>query len=466
MADTLPGLGAEPDDEEAEVDDDLHGGEESEAQSGLGRGLAAIIPTLADLDAPAPPARRRRRRGGVAALLGPPTEDTSADEEDAPAAPVSPPRAFAPGTVPPADPVGAPDAAVRSVEEVRPPPAGPTKAVAAPDVPVPVVGGESGDAAPDVPVPVVGGESGDAAPDVPVPVVGGESGDAAPDTVPVPVVGGESGDAAPDTVHVPVVGGESGDAAPDTVHVPAPSAVRKLRDDLVGALLDGLANTMALDLCAYLHEGPGEEPHLFLQSPSMDTIGADRTFGLFAALHAGLRAGRSEPEFAVAGFRGVAVATLGEGSRGLWAVARAGDVTGAEREVAARFCRSFGRAVHQLDGAAASASTSARPLRVEVHRARDSVLAEVQVRLGDQIRPGHGRAATQVEAITRAVLVAAGRPVTFRYASEVAHEGEHAAVVLVEGGDHAVALGSALSPESGGVATAQAALRALDGLTA
>ena len=56
MADTLPGPGAEPDDEEAEVDDDLHGGEESEAQSGLGRGLAAIIPTLADLDAPAPPA--------------------------------------------------------------------------------------------------------------------------------------------------------------------------------------------------------------------------------------------------------------------------------------------------------------------------------------------------------------------------------------------------------------------------
>ena len=89
----------------------------------------------------------------------------------------------------------------------------------------------------------------------------------------------------------------------------------------------------------------------------------------------------------------------------------------------------------------------------------------MQVRIGDQIRPGHGRAATRVEAVTRAVLVAAGHHVIFRYASEVAHEGEHAAVVLLEAGDHAVALGSALSPESGGVATAQAALRALDGLT-
>jgi hypothetical protein len=147
-------------------------------------------------------------------------------------------------------------------------------------------------------------------------------------------------------------------------------------------------------------------------------------------------------------------------------VARVEEITGPEREVAARFCRSFGRAVHQLDGAASPATTIATPVYVEAHRSRDSVLAEVQVRIGDQVRPGHGRADTQVEAITRAVLVAAGRHLMFRYASEVAHEGEHAAVVLLEGGDHAVSLGSALSPESGGVATAQAAIRALDGLAA
>jgi hypothetical protein len=241
--------------------------------------------------------------------------------------------------------------------------------------------------------------------------------------------------------------------------------VRKLRDDLVGALLDGLANTMALDLCAYLHQGPGEEPHLFLQSPSLDGIGPARAYALFDALRADLEAGGSPTEFFAAGFRGVVVTTVGDGSRGVWAVARADDITEHEREVASRFCHSFGRAVHQLDGAATPASTIARPLQVEVHRARDSVLAEVQIRVGDQIRPGHGRATTRVEAITRAVVVAAGHDVTFRYASEVAHEGEHAAVVLLEAGDHAVALGSALSPESGGLATAQAALRALDGLT-
>ena len=324
MADTLPGLGGDADGADDELD-------ELEPQSGLGRGLAAIIPTLADLDAPAPRPRRSRRRGGVAALLG-----TPADEPEAP----------------------------------EPPPAS------------------------------------------------------------------------------------------------APSAVRKLRDDLVGALLDGLANTMALDLCAYLHEGPGEAPHLFLQAPSLDAIGPERAYTLLNTLRVELEAGRSDAELATAGFRGVGVATVGDGSRGLWAVARTDGISVPEREVATRFCRSFGRAVHQLDGAAAPATTMATPVRVQAHRSLDTVLAEVEVRVADQIRPGHGRAATRVEAITRAVLVAAGRHVDFRYASEVAHEGEHAAVVLLEGQDHAVALGSALSPEPGGVATAQAAIRALDGLAA
>jgi len=377
VADTLPGLGVGSDDDEPEAEGSEVGGGrpdlEEEPQSGLGRGLAAIIPTLADLDTPPPSGRRRRRRGGVAALLGTPAEA----------------------------------AAPTVVGTETPAPIEATPAVAAAPPPV--------DPEPSV------------------------------DTVPERL--------------------DDTERHPEPVHIPAPSAVRKLRDDLVGALLDGLANTMALDLCGYLHQEPGEEPHLFLQSPALDAIGPARAYALFDALRVDLAAGRSDPEFAAAGFRGVAVATVGDGSRGLWAVARADDITTPEREVATRFCRSFGRAVHQLDGAAAPANTIARPLHVEVHRSRDSVLAEVQVRIGDQILPGHGRAATRVEAITRAVLVAAGHHVTFRYASEVAHEGEHAAVVLLEGGDHAVALGSALSPESGGVATAQAALRALDGLT-
>lgn len=354
-----------PDDASADA-----GEGDEEGQSGLGRGLAAIIPTLAgELASNPATARRRRRRGGVAALLGAAAEP--ADEVDS-----------------------------------KPAPDEPTA-----DDPAPA----EGPAATDVVAP-------------PLPL-----GD------PTPV------------------------DAPDPVR--APSAVRELRDDLVGALLDGLARTMALDVCGYLHHPPGERPHLFLLSPPLDGIGPARAYELFDALRADLESGASTPMLEVAGFRGLTVTTAGVGSRGVWVVARAGGgITDAEREVATRFCRSFGRAVHQLDGAAAPAMTIATPVHVRAHRARDSVLAEVQVRIGHQIRPGQARADTGVEAVTRAVIEAADRPVGFRYASEVAHEGEHAAVVLLEGGDHAVALGSALTREGGGVATALAAIRALDGL--
>lgn len=401
MAETLPGFDAEP----GEI-------EEDEPQSGLGRGLAAIIPTLApDLDEPAPTRRRRRRKGGgVAALLGAPADD--------------------PPPVDPAD-VGAGGASEAAPSDPRDTGATTDPTAADDEATFGIVAAAPSAAAADA-------TTTDGAPP-PVPAV-----------PPEPSAGLDSPAPA--------------EAEPE--HQPAPSAVRKLRDDLVGALLDGLANTMALDVCAYLHAGTGEEPQLFLQAPSLDAIGPSRSFALLDRLRVDLEEGRGRTDFSVAGFEGICVATLGAGSRGLWAVARSAGITAPEREVANRFCRSFGLAVHQLDGTASPATTLAVPVEVEAHRARDSVLAEVQVRLGDQIRPGHGRAATRVEAITRAVLVAAGRHVTFRYASEVAHEREHAAVVLLEGVDHSVSLGSALSPHPGGVATAQAAIRALDGLAA
>ncbi len=148
-------------------------GDDVESPSGLGRGLAAIIPTLADLDAPAPTPKRRRRRSGAEAVLG-----AVADSPNPPA---------------PAD------------DEATPAP-------------------------------------------------------------------------------------EPG--AVESTHVPAASAVRQLRDDLVGALLDGLANTMAID------ELPGaaldEVSHVSVSSSiswprsfgDMSTRGHDRAdVGLHGVVH-------------------------------------------------------------------------------------------------------------------------------------------------------------------------------------
>jgi hypothetical protein len=248
---------------------------------------------------------------------------------------------------------------------------------------------------------------------------------------------------------------------------PDAGAVRQLRDDLVRALLDGLVNTIRLDLCAYVHQENGGDPELFLRAPALARLGPQRVWALFAALRRATARERGDEAFDVAGLRGLLVATGGARSTGVFALARVDDLTERERTVAGRFCSSFGRAVHQLAGdPLRGAETEDRAIPVEIHEARDSILARVQVEVDGRLLPGSGRADTRVEAVTRAVIDAHPTESVFRYASEVSHGGEHAAVVLLESPSGAVALGSAVTGDAGSRATAHAAVRAAAGLTA
>jgi hypothetical protein len=240
-------------------------------------------------------------------------------------------------------------------------------------------------------------------------------------------------------------------------------SVRQLRDDLIRALLDGLVNTMRLDLCAYVHVEADGEPELFLRSPALASLGPRRAWILFAALREAAAAERSDDDFHVAGMHGLVAATGGSRSTGVFALARVDGLGAEERTVSGRFCVSFGRAVHQLAGDRIRLAHTDR-LGVEIHETRDSILARVQVAAGNILMPGSGRATTRVEAVTRAVLDAHGVDAVFRYASEVSHGEEHAAVVLIESPDGAVALGSALTGEAGSRATAYAARRAITAL--
>jgi hypothetical protein len=223
---------------------------------------------------------------------------------------------------------------------------------------------------------------------------------------------------------------------------------------------------MRLDLCAFVHQESGREPVLFLRSPALATLGPQRAWTLFAALRDGVTRERSDESFDVAGLRGLLVATGGSRSAGLFALARVDDLTDRERAVAHRFCSSFGRAVHQLAGdRLRQAETEDRTVAVEIHEARDSILARVQLEVDGRVLPGTGRSDTRVEAVTRAVIDAHPTQPVFRYASEVSHGDEHAAVVLLESTEGAVALGSAVTQDGGGRATAHAAARAAAGLT-
>jgi hypothetical protein len=370
----FPDLDAGPD-----GDDDL------ENQSGLGKGLSAIIPQLAGLDSSS---RSPRSGGGIASLI----PDSGADEDVAATA-----RESSAGD------------------------GGPTDEGAAPtDV-------ESEDA---------GAAAGEAE----------DSGDVEPDD------GEAGGGVDPD---------ESGDPLVDRGR--DIGSVRQLRDDLIRALLDGLVNTMRLDLCAYVHVEVDGEPELFLRSPALSSLGPRRVWDLFAVLREAAAAERSVDDFHVAGMQGLVAATGGSGSTGIFALARVDGLGDEERAVSGRFCASFGRAVHQLAGDRIRLAHTDR-LGVEVHETRDSILARVQVAAGNTLMPGTGRATTRVEAVTRAVLDAHDVDAVFRYASEVSHGEEHAAVVLLESQDGAFALGSAVTDEAGSRATAYAARRAITAL--
>ncbi|MEL7207421.1 MAG: hypothetical protein AAGK32_04175 [Actinomycetota bacterium] len=121
--------------------------------------------------------------------------------------------------------------------------------------------------------------------------------------------------------------------------------------------------------------------------------------------------------------------------------------------------------MHQLAGEHLDGADGDQVL-VEIHEARDSLLARVRLPDGIAAQPGSGRASTRVEAVTRAVVDGLGSDAVFRYASEVAHGGEHAGVVLLEGPDGSVGLGSAVTRSTGAVATANAARRAVEALEA
>ena len=176
---------------------------------------------------------------------------------------------------------------------------------------------------------------------------------------------------------------------------------------------------MRLDLCAYVHQEFGGEPELFLRAPALAALGPQRAWTLFAALREATTRDRSDDGFDVAGLRGLVVATGGARSTGVFALARVDDLTDRERSVAARFCSSFGRAVHQLAGdRLRAADEEDTAVAVVVHEARDSILARVQVEVDGRRLPGTGRADTRVEAVTRAVLdahpAAAGVPLRER----------------------------------------------------
>ena len=211
----------------------------------------------------------------------------------------------------------------------------------------------------------------------------------------------------------------------------APSALDPvLLHDAAGAILGGLEQSLAPDLCAYVHDA-GDRPTLHMRTPALGALTPDAAFWLFSELRGRLH-GLAEDPLDAAGFRGITVRVAGDGTAGLFAVARRSQIADAERSAARSYCQTFGQALHD-------------PI----------IVPEVQA--GDA---GEHREAS-LESVARSALHSMGPRVAFRYAGARSEDGHFVALVLAEGPGNKAALAQATArARSSGV---EAAARAAAG---
>lgn len=242
-------------------------------------------------------------------------------------------------------------------------------------------------------------------------------------------------------------------AGPTPLSARSRKLVERLHGDLVVALLDGLASTVACDLTAYVHQPDRGAPVLHLGRPDMAELTPAQMFDLSRALDA---LGRSRPgvvePLAAGGFEGVAVVVAGTGARGLWVAARRGKPL-ADRDAAVAYARGTGAAATLVDVSGSGAPTA--PPAVSVRVGEGQVQAEVVV--GGV--PASAGAPTGVEAAARAALAATGTDAEFLYAAAARDEPDAASVVLVRN-DGRVGVGCAAGAFESAALTASAALRA------
>jgi hypothetical protein len=205
-----------------------------------------------------------------------------------------------------------------------------------------------------------------------------------------------------------------------------------------------LASAVPLDLCAYLHAAGDLGPQLYLTSPTLAEMDATEAFNLFSALRDALEDEHEGDEtILLGGYLALAVTTRGRASRGLHVVGRRERaLEDAERELAVKVCRAFGRAAHAVE--AAAGRPRPRPARVSVEIAGEATRAEVAVPVGGEVRAGSAEAASAPRAVALAVVDAVDRSLKLAEAVEGEIGSERAVLVLLADERGRSALGAAL----------------------
>jgi len=216
--------------------------------------------------------------------------------------------------------------------------------------------------------------------------------------------------------------------------------------DLVYGGLEAIGAAMPLDLGAYLHAAGELGPQLYLSRPTLAEMDATEAFNLFSALRDTLLDDHEGDEtLLLGGYLAVAVSTRGKYSRGLHVIGRReGTFEEHERTLAAKLCRSFGRAAHTLEIASDRPRTAPGPVRVTVELLGDVTRAEVAVPLNGEIRTGSAEAPSAPRAVALAVIDAVDQSLKLGEAIEGEIGSERAVLVLLADERGRTALGASL----------------------
>jgi len=216
--------------------------------------------------------------------------------------------------------------------------------------------------------------------------------------------------------------------------------------ELVYGGLEAISTVMPLDFCAYLHAAGDLGPQLYLARPTLAEMDATEAFNLFTALRDTLLDDHDGDEtILLGGYLAVAVSTRGRYSRGLHVIGRR-DVSldEAERELAVKLCRSFGRTAHALEDSTDHPKPVPGPVRVAVELLGDLTRAEVAVPIAGEIRTGQAEAPSAPRAVALAVIDAVDQSLKLGEAIEGEIASERAVLVLLADERGRSALGAAL----------------------
>jgi hypothetical protein len=229
---------------------------------------------------------------------------------------------------------------------------------------------------------------------------------------------------------------------------------------LADAGFDLLEEGSPLGLCAYLHAPAHKDPHLFIRTPSFDSLTPTRAFRLTHAIAMMSNAQEDTGAFIWEGLDCIYVRTHGAASDGIHVVGgTSGRMDYGSTQITKEICAAFGGLAHQVQN---GGSDDITPPRLTVEQTDGATTVRADIEGPDGVTVSATATATdRREAVARAVLEATEPNGKFIDVRNLALQDRKGSLVVLLDAKGALRLGITLVNDDVVSAAAIATLRAL-----